>query len=549
MSDAAGRASRARGRARSRAVASRSPFADARLPHSPLATPRARPFLTPRSTDADAGDNAGVKCTTYKRTFASMNAEGDAKWAENNLGWTSEYKQTYSEVDGMSCASRELMLSLGEWSTHFFTSYVTPQGDVSVAQWVSFWSELHGNLSDVGFAWDAWMHHSMTYYVPELTPFLAKWAENGTPFLARKYVNALDGETLFAAYINIPHTGVIVELISAELADSDQDAFFRELEPASCAGAVRVNRTLAEMNGAWASMAGRMANEMGLPDALIVQLSMPTAADPSAFGSYLQRYASSNITVEAREARYVTPGSDETARAPDDHAARDRACEWASARLKLQPSPTHPVDWHIDVKAVRNPLAAGGVRGVPARVEATSGVRADASESPVSPADATSIAKAREDRPLDYRADQSGGFESNLTEAGSMANYSVAHFEKVVVEANAELLGCNSGWSRYLDWHLGVACDSPQSLDKIGPKLCVDGSGFHGHVSSANKKVSSEGSLWAAGVGGLGVEFHMDFTWEFFNESRMVLLDYCSGTSRGICTTASCDESDLIRRH
>ena len=130
-----------------------------------------------------------------------------------------------------------------------------------------------------------------------------------------------------------------------------------------------------------------------------------------------------------------------------------------------------------------------------------------------------------------------------------MANYSVAHFEKVVVEANAELLGCNSGWSRYLDWHLGVACDSPQSLDKIGPKLCVDGSGFHGHVSSANKKVSSEGSLWAAGVGGLGVEFHMDFTWEFFNESRMVLLDYCSGTSRGICTTASCDESDLIRRH
>ena len=64
--------------------------------------------MTPRSTDADAGDNAGVKCTTYKRTFASMNAEGDAKWAENNLGWTSEYKQTYSEVDGMSCASREL---------------------------------------------------------------------------------------------------------------------------------------------------------------------------------------------------------------------------------------------------------------------------------------------------------------------------------------------------------------------------------------------------------------------------------------------------------
>ena len=86
------------------------------------------------------------------------------------------------------------------------------------------------------------------------------------------------------------------------------------------------------------------------------------------------------------------------------------------------------------------------------------------------------------------------------TLAQGFRDYSVAHFEKVVVEANAELLGCNSGWSRYLDWHLGVACDSPQSLDKIGPKLCVDGSGFHGHVSSANKKVSSEGSL-CAGAG------------------------------------------------
>ena len=191
------------------------------------------------------------------------------------------YKQTYADVDGQVCASRELMLSLGEWSTHFFTSDITPQGDVTVAQWVAFWSELHANISDPGFAWDAWMSHAMTYYVPELTPFVAKWSENGTPFLARKYVNPLDGETLFSAFVAVPHTGVMVEMISATLEDAEMGDHFQELEPASCPAAVRVNRTLAEMNSAWASMAGRMANEKGLPDALIVQLSMPTAADPS----------------------------------------------------------------------------------------------------------------------------------------------------------------------------------------------------------------------------------------------------------------------------
>ena len=60
--------------------------------------------------------------------------------------------------------------------------------------------------------------------------------------------------------------------------------------------------------------------------------------------------------------------------------------------------------------------------------------------------------------------------------------------------------------------------------------------------------MSSAGSIWAAGVGGLGVEFHMNFDWQFFNESIVSLLDYCSGSSRGICTENSCDESDTIRR-
>ena len=126
-----------------------------------------------------------------------------------------EWQQTYTDVDSQPCASRNLVQSLEEWSLHFFTSdvrrprapsarapaarapsrrprrprrlsrrrptararraaaaaaaaaQVTPEGDITVKQWVAFWADLHGNFTDRGFAWDAWMHNSMTYYTPE----------------------------------------------------------------------------------------------------------------------------------------------------------------------------------------------------------------------------------------------------------------------------------------------------------------------------------------------------------------------------------------------
>ena len=128
-------------------------------------------------------------------------------------------------------------------------------------------------------------------------------------------------------------------------------------------------------------------------------------------------------------------------------------------------------------------------------------------------------------------------------------NYSVAHFERVVTETNAKLLGCDAGWTRYLDWHVGVWCGAPETLDRVGPKLCAAGSGFHAHASERTLVggASSEGSIWAAGVGGLGVEFHADFDWSFFDEDRVSMLDYCSVSSKGRCTADSCDESQLIR--
>ena len=96
-------------------------------------------------------------------------------------------------------------------------------------------------------------------------------------------------------------------------------------------------------------------------------------------------------------------------------------------------------------------------------------------------------------------------------------------------------LGCNKGWDRFLDNHAGLWCEDPAKLDRIGPKMCEAGAGFHAHTADGKL-----GSIWAEGAGALGVEFHGAFDYSFFNKSRLDTLNYCSDTSSGICTKTSC---------
>ena len=94
------------------------------------------------------------------------------------------------------------------------------------------------------------------------------------------------------------------------------------------------------------------------------------------------------------------------------------------------------------------------------------------------------------------------------------------------------LLGCNTGWDRYLDDHLGVWCEAPFKLDSAGPKLCEAGVGFHAHSGSGGSRV---GSLWTAGAGNVAVELRGEFDYRFFNESALGMLDYCAKDSSGHC--------------
>ena len=122
---------------------------------------------------------------------------------------------------------------------------------------------------------------------------------------------------------------------------------------------------------------------------------------------------------------------------------------------------------------------------------------------------------------------------------------SVAAYEALVAGYNAALLGCDAGWTRYLDTHVGVECyGGGARLDAIAPKLCDAGVGFHAHSASSE---GATGSIWTAGVGALGVEFKMNFDWAFFNKSATTLLDYCSADSSGVCSPSSCDLNPTYR--
>ena len=121
--------------------------------------------------------------------------------------------------------------------------------------------------------------------------------------------------------------------------------------------------------------------------------------------------------------------------------------------------------------------------------------------------------------------------------AAATGTYTVDDVERLVQGYHGALLGCNTGWDRYLDDHLGVWCEAPFKLDSAGPKLCEAGVGFHAHSGSGGSRV---GSLWTAGAGNVAVELRGEFDYRFFNESALGMLDYCAKDSSGHCEPGRC---------
>ena len=118
---------------------------------------------------------------------------------------------------------------------------------------------------------------------------------------------------------------------------------------------------------------------------------------------------------------------------------------------------------------------------------------------------------------------------ANGAVASNGASLSVAAFQNEMTAMLDGLMGCNQGYSRFIDWHIGISIDPwisgrGTSLDLNAEFLCEAGIGFHNGGTLKND--SGIGSNWARGYAGVGVEFMGQYDGSVFHNASQ--FDYCS---------------------
>jgi hypothetical protein len=124
------------------------------------------------------------------------------------------------------------------------------------------------------------------------------------------------------------------------------------------------------------------------------------------------------------------------------------------------------------------------------------------------------------------------------------ASLSVASFQNEMNAMLDALMGCNKGYSRFVDWHIGIFMDGDgTSIDANGEWLCQHRVGFH-NGGTINIKSSSSiwgwGSNWARGAAGMGIEFWGAYDGSIFN--NVTQLDYCSPSGFSIPSASGSNE-------
>ncbi|KAH8071575.1 hypothetical protein JL721_4075 [Aureococcus anophagefferens] len=226
----------------------------------PTATNEARRRRPTKPTSFTSG------ALLYKRTHAVSDAA--RRRPCSRLGLPLDLNGTYHCAAGSPgytaslagradlCARRALFSGLGGFSVHYYESHTTQDGAVSVGDWVDAWTSMH-NFSAADFSWNEFVHQGMTFWAPTLDP------------------------------------GHVVEIVSRNV--SDPKPFSNYSEVGECPEANHLASTMAELEDQWTKFGGSShAEDLGLPDLLIAQITMPVAneADTPRFGDFLRTHLS-----------------------------------------------------------------------------------------------------------------------------------------------------------------------------------------------------------------------------------------------------------------
>ena len=323
----------------------------------------------------------GRSLSLFKRTHASADAEADAAFVREFFGLNVTTNETFSHPrdpgsadGGGRCSKRMSLTAMPDFELHYFESAVTPDGPVPVADWVAYWRALAAGFERERWdAWDAFLWNSITFYSPDLTPFVRKLTARGVPVFCAAYNRSLERDDddlvgdvpLYSASVVVPHTGHVIEVVSEHVDRAARGPFAR-WPAAACPKAVEVSQSVGDLRRAWLEEGGTMRNGFGLPDLLVTKVAF--AGDVDAFESFINKVALDTTDTVTRTASSYAQDDDvgsapvstaaDVGAAGDDGGAGDadaQLCSWASVNLD---------GFMADLRVVEGPSARDGARTV-----------------------------------------------------------------------------------------------------------------------------------------------------------------------------------------
>ena len=149
---------------------------------------------------------------------------------------------------------------------HFFESFVTPEGATRAGDWVDSWSALHAALGDDDYDWDVFAPPTVTFYAKEIMPFVQRLDHHAVPFRAFQYLRPGTDRRMHSALVNVPFTGLTLEVTSEQSLARNESARFRHLAPRECPPSLWLRSEPAALDAQLDALGAAGRNALGLHD-------------------------------------------------------------------------------------------------------------------------------------------------------------------------------------------------------------------------------------------------------------------------------------------
>ena len=515
-------------------------------PYEPVPTPPAVPAPTPGFGDDAFSANSTLNDTVgvFKRTYFSTDPFRDAKFVETFFGLTVRAAQNWKMpadpmdvqaqrasddtpyADGpepprgangtIPCARRAVLAGADGFELHFFESFVTPEGATRAGDWVDSWSALHAALGDDDYDWDVFAPPTVTFYAKEIMPFVQRLDHHAVPFRAFQYLRPGTDRRMHSALVNVPFTGLTLEVTSEQSLARNESARFRPLAPRECPPSLWLRSEPAALDAQLDALGAAGRNALGLPGVVVAALATP-ARDDTVTGArdYFSKVLGVDLGTTDDDKLHIA--DDKLSPAGDDGSADDGgASDVAGARVALNASAD----------------ATGADRG-----GGGGGGGDDDDDDYACEVDAVLVSKKFKVRGEVEAAQIYLRSINNKAASQGRGAYTLKELEAYVKSTHKEYMGFGRGWDRYIDNHLGITA-SGASLDRVADTLYNDGVPYHFHPDCED---CEGGSIWGAAPGALAMELQGDVD-SSSDMRKMSLIDYCSPNSNGDMDRDSMDD-------